>query len=61
VASIGGRIEREVLENALSAFRRRQVPLPNGTLGYQAVRPEREKVLTAMRRGECNALKTRAR
>ncbi len=40
----------------MSAFKRRQVPLPDGTLGYRVLRPEWEKVLTALRRGECNAL-----
>ena len=56
VASIGGRIDREIPENAVSAFKRTRVPLPDGTLGYRVVRPEWEKILTALRRGECNAL-----
>jgi site-specific DNA recombinase len=56
VASIGGRIDREIPENAVSAFKRTRVRLPDGTYGFRVVRPEWEKILTALRRGECNAL-----
>ena len=56
VAKIGGRIDREIPENAVSAFKRQRVELPDGTYGYRVVRPEWEKILTALRRGECNAL-----
>ena len=56
VARIGGRIDREIPENAVSAFKRQRVTLPDGTYGYRVVRPEWEKILTALRRGECNAL-----
>ena len=56
VAAIGGRIDRETPENAVSAFKRERVPLPDGTLGYRVVRPEWEKILTALLRDECNAL-----
>jgi site-specific DNA recombinase len=56
VAKIGGRIHREIPENAVSAFKRQRVVLPDGTYGYRVVRPEWEKILTALRRGECNAL-----
>jgi len=56
VAAIGGRIDREVPENAVSAFKRQRVELPDGTYGYRVIRPEWEKILTALRRGECNAL-----
>ena len=56
-ASIGGRIDREIPENAVSAFNRQRVQLPDGTYGYRVVRPEWEKILTALRRRECNALK----
>ena len=56
VARIGGRIGRETPENAVSAFKRRRVALPDGTYGYRVVRPEWENILTALRRGECNAL-----
>ena len=56
VARIGGRIDREIPENAVSAFKRQRVELPDGTYGYRVVRPEWEKILTALRRGECNAL-----
>lgn len=56
VGRIGGRIYREIPENAVSAFKRRRVALPDGTFGYRVVRPEWEKILTALRRGECNAL-----
>jgi site-specific DNA recombinase len=56
VAAIGGRIDREIPENAVSAYKRKRVPLPDGTYGYRVVRPEWEKILTALRRGECNAL-----
>ncbi|HET9258457.1 MAG TPA: recombinase family protein [Pseudonocardiaceae bacterium] len=56
VARIGGRIDREIPENAVSAFKRQRVSLPDGTCGYRVVRPEWEKILTALRRGECNAL-----
>ena len=56
VARIGGRIDREIPENAVSAFKRQRVALPDGTYGYRVVRPEWEKILTSLRRGECNAL-----
>jgi site-specific DNA recombinase len=56
VAAVGGRVDREIPENAVSAYKRRRVPLPDGTTGYRVVRPEWEKILTALRRGECNAL-----
>jgi site-specific DNA recombinase len=56
VGRIGGRIDREIPENAVSAFKRQRVELPDGTYGYRVVRPEWEKILTALRRGECNAL-----
>lgn len=56
VARIGGRIDREIPENAVSAFKRQRVALPDGTFGYRVVRPEWERILTALRRGECNAL-----
>jgi site-specific DNA recombinase len=56
VASIGGTIDREIPENAVSAFKRKRVQLPDGTYGFRVVRPEWEKILTALRRGECNAL-----
>jgi site-specific DNA recombinase len=56
VAEIGGRIDREIPENDSSAFKRKRVQLPDGTFGYRVVRPEWEKILTALRRGECNAL-----
>jgi site-specific DNA recombinase len=56
VAKIGGRIDREIPENAVSAFKRQRVALPDGTFGYRVVRPEWENILTALRRGECNAL-----
>ena len=56
VASIGGTVDREIPENAVSAFKRKRVQLPDGTFGFRVVRPEWEKILTALRRGECNAL-----
>jgi len=56
VGRIGGRIDREIPENAVSAFKRQRVALPDGTYGYRVVRPEWDKILTALRRGECNAL-----
>jgi DNA invertase Pin-like site-specific DNA recombinase len=56
VAEIGGRIGREVMENDSSAFKRQRVALPDGTYGYRVVRPEWESILTALRRGEANAL-----
>lgn len=56
VARIGGRIDREIPENAVSAFKRQRVELPDDTFGYRVIRPEWEKILTALRRGECNAL-----
>src|SRR5262249_2084339 len=56
VKGIGGRVDREVPENAVSAFKRQRVRLPDGTFGYRVVRPEWEKILTSLRRGECNAL-----
>ena len=56
VASIGGQVDREIPENAVSAFKRKRVELPDGTFGFRVVRPEWEKILTALRRGECNAL-----
>ncbi len=56
VARIGGTVDREIPENSVSAFKRQRVALPDGTFGYRVVRPEWESVLTALRRGECNAL-----
>ena len=56
VATIGGMVDREIPENAVSAFKRKRVQLPDGTFGFRVVRPEWEKILTALRRGECNAL-----
>jgi DNA invertase Pin-like site-specific DNA recombinase len=56
VTEIGGRIDREIPENDSSAFKRKRVQLPDGTYGYRVIRPEWEKILTALRRGECNAL-----
>lgn len=56
VGSVGGRIDRVVPENDVSAYKRKQVPLPDGTFGYRVVRPKWEEILTALRRGECNAL-----
>lgn len=56
VQNLGGRIDREVPEPNVSAFKRRRVQLPDGTYGYRVVRPEWESLLTALRRGECNAL-----
>ncbi|MGH3566912.1 MAG: hypothetical protein ACRDRH_12950 [Pseudonocardia sp.] len=60
VATIGGRIEREVPEPNVSSFKRRKVELPDGTFGYRVVRPDWESILTSLRRGECNALAVRA-
>jgi DNA invertase Pin-like site-specific DNA recombinase len=56
VATIGGRIEREVPEPNVSSFKRRRVELPDGTFGYRVVRPDWESILTSLRRGECSAL-----
>jgi site-specific DNA recombinase len=56
VKTIGGRIDREVPEPNVSSFKRRRVLLPDGTYGYRVVRPDWESILTALRRGECNAL-----
>lgn len=56
VGGIGGRIDREVPENAVSSYKKKRVRLPDGTFGYRVVRPEWEAILTALRRGECNAL-----
>ena len=56
VASIGGTVDREIPGNAVSAFRRKRVQLLDGTYGFRVVRPEWEKILSALRRGECNAL-----
>ena len=55
MASIGWQVDREIPENAVSAFKRQRVQLPDGTCGYRVVRPEWGKILTALRRGECNA------
>jgi site-specific DNA recombinase len=52
----GGRIDREIPENDVSAYQRKRVELPDGTFGYRVVRPKWEQILTALRRGECNAL-----
>ncbi|HEX3790340.1 MAG TPA: recombinase family protein [Pseudonocardiaceae bacterium] len=43
-------------EPNVSSFKRRRVMLPDGTYGYRVVRPDWEAILTALRRGECNAL-----
>ncbi|WP_020659673.1 recombinase family protein [Amycolatopsis benzoatilytica] len=56
VAGIGGRVEREVPESNVSSFKRRRVMLPDGTYGYRVVRPDWEATMTALRRGEANAL-----
>lgn len=56
VKGIGGRIEREVPEPNVSSFKRKRVRLPDGTFGYRVVRPDWEEIMTALRRGECNAL-----
>ena len=56
VSHLGGRVDRQVPENDVSAFKRRRVQLPDGTYGYRVVRPDWEEVLTALRKGECNAL-----
>jgi len=56
VATIGGRIEREVAEPDVSAFKRKRVQLPDGTYGYRVVRPDWESIMTSLRRGEANAL-----
>jgi site-specific DNA recombinase len=56
VARIGGHVAKEVPEPNVSSFKRRRVPLPDGTYGYRVVRPDWESILTSLRRGECNAL-----
>lgn len=56
VAGVGGRIGREYPENNVSAFRRVKVSLPDGTYGYRVVRPDWDAMMTALRRGEFNAL-----
>ncbi|WP_113692954.1 recombinase family protein [Amycolatopsis albispora] len=56
VKAIGGRVDREVPEPNVSSFKRRRVLLPDGTYGYRVVRPDWESILTALRRGEANAL-----
>ncbi|GAA3546240.1 recombinase family protein [Amycolatopsis ultiminotia] len=56
VGGIGGRVEREVPESNISSFKRRRVMLPDGTYGYRVVRPDWETTMTALRRGEANAL-----
>jgi DNA invertase Pin-like site-specific DNA recombinase len=56
VARIGGSVAREVPENDVSAFKRKRVMLPDGTHGYRVVRKDWEEILTALRRGEANAL-----
>lgn len=56
VKQIGGRIAREVPENAVSSYRKQRVQLPDGTYGYRVVRPDWEMILTALRRRECDAL-----
>lgn len=53
---IGGRIGREYPENNVSAFKRVKVLLPDGTHGYRVVRPDWDAMMTALRRGEWNAL-----
>ncbi|WP_433513565.1 recombinase family protein [Nonomuraea sp. CA-143628] len=56
VRSIGGRIDREVPENAVSSYKKTRISLPDGTYGYRVVRPDWEDILTGLRRRECNAL-----
>jgi DNA invertase Pin-like site-specific DNA recombinase len=56
VGRIGGRVDREVPENAVSSYRKTRVQLADGTDGYRVVRPDWESILTALRRRECNAL-----
>ena len=36
VASIGGTVDQEIPENAVSAFKRKRVQLPDGTFGFRA-------------------------
>jgi hypothetical protein len=38
IAAIGGRIDREIPENDVSAYKRKRVELPDGTFGYLVVR-----------------------
>lgn len=56
VRKIGGRVDREVPENAVSSYQKTRIQLPDGTDGYRVVRPDWESILTALRRRECNAL-----
>ncbi|MCE7009034.1 recombinase family protein [Kibdelosporangium philippinense] len=56
VQGIGGRVGLEVQEPNVSSFKRQRVLLPDGTYGYRVVRPDWEAIMTALRRGECNAL-----
>ncbi|GAA3846994.1 recombinase family protein [Saccharothrix violaceirubra] len=53
---IGGRIGEEYPENNVSAFKRVKVMLPDETYGYRVVRPDWDSMMTALRRGEYNAL-----
>jgi len=45
VVSIGGSVDREIPENDVSAFKRQQVALPDGTFGYRVIRPEWRRFL----------------
>ena len=56
VGGIGGTVGHEYPENNVSAFRRVRVSLPDGTYGYRVVRPDWDAMMTALRRGEFNAL-----
>lgn len=56
VGKIGGQVDREVPEPNVTSFKRKRVMLPDGTYGYRVVRPDWETILTALRRGDCNAL-----
>lgn len=42
--------------NAVSAFKQQRGRVARWHYGYRVVRPEWEKILTALRRGGCNAL-----
>lgn len=56
VGGVGGRIGEEFSENDTTAFRKAVVRLPDGTYGYRVVRPKWDAMMTALRRGELNAL-----
>lgn len=55
-ARLGWQIAEVVTENDTSAFKRRKIPLPDGTTALRTVRPGFRSVLDKLGTGECDGL-----